>query len=143
MLKARDPLRGELSLWMRNIQMALASVPIALVSAFIEGKDIVRRHGLLYGFDSAVWLTVLWYSIGGILVAICIKYTDSIQKNFCVAVSILLSTILSIYAFDFHPTVLFLIGASAVIGSVILYAKSGLSAGGGPGINTVENTARI
>ncbi|KAK6012401.1 hypothetical protein OSTOST_22453, partial [Ostertagia ostertagi] len=51
------------------------------------------EYGLLYGFDWVVWLTVLWYCVGGLSVAVCIKYADNIAKNFATSVAIILATI--------------------------------------------------
>lgn len=108
---------------MRNVQLAVSSVPIALITAFLEDGAVVREHGLLYGFDSIVWLTVSWCSIGGLSVAVCIKYTDNIRKNFATSIAIVLSTILSMYIFAFRPSAYFAMGAAMVIGAIFLYTK--------------------
>ncbi|PIO61045.1 hypothetical protein TELCIR_17445 [Teladorsagia circumcincta] len=61
----------------------------------MSGEDgkVVMENGLLYGFDWVVWLTVLWYCVGGLSVAVCIKYADNIAKNFATSVAIILATI--------------------------------------------------
>lgn len=82
------------------------------------------KVGFFYGFDTVVWLTVLWYAIGGLSVAICIKYADNIAKNFATSVAIILATIGSIYFFGFIPSPLFIFGATLVIFSIFLYSSS-------------------
>ncbi|CAB03205.4 UDP-galactose/UDP-N-acetylglucosamine transporter srf-3 [Caenorhabditis elegans] len=111
------------SLWMRNVQMAVFSIPASFSAIYMQDSKTVNEYGLLYGFDSIVWLTVLWYGVGGLSVAVCIKYADNIAKNFATSVAIILSTIGSIFLFDFIPSFTFLLGASLVIFSIFLYSS--------------------
>lgn len=53
------------SLWMRNIQMGVFAVPASFLGVFVQDGKFVMENGLMYGFDWVVWLTVLWYGIGG------------------------------------------------------------------------------
>ncbi|CAJ0936259.1 unnamed protein product, partial [Mesorhabditis belari] len=48
-------------------------VAASLIAVLVQDGDFVRAHGMLYGFDFIVWLTVFWYGIGGLSVAVCIK----------------------------------------------------------------------
>ncbi|PAV68534.1 hypothetical protein WR25_02982 [Diploscapter pachys] len=113
------------SLWMRNVQMGVFAIPSSFIGVMVNDGEVVREHGLLYGFDSVVWLTVLWYGIGGLSVAVCIKYADNIAKNFATSVAIILSTIGSMYLFDFVPSATFLFGAGLVIFSIFMYSSTG------------------
>ncbi|RCN34028.1 Nucleotide-sugar transporter, partial [Ancylostoma caninum] len=90
---------------------------------FQDGK-VVLEHGLLYGFDWVVWLTVLWYCVGGLSVAVCIKYADNIAKNFATSVAIILATVGSMVIFNFQPSPLFTLGAALVIFSIFMYSSS-------------------
>jgi solute carrier family 35 (UDP-sugar transporter), member A1/2/3 len=67
---------------------------------------------------------VIWYSIGGITVAVCLRYTDNIAKDFAIAISILFTTLGSIYFFGFMPNNIFMLGALLVIVSTFLFSKS-------------------
>ncbi|PAV56313.1 hypothetical protein WR25_15731 [Diploscapter pachys] len=113
------------SLWMRNVQMGVFAIPSSFIGVMVNDGEVVREHGLLYGFDSVVWLTVLWYGIGGLSVAVCIKYADNIAKNFATSVAIILSTIGSMYLFGFVPSAAFLFGAGLVIFSIFMYSSTG------------------
>lgn len=62
------------------------------------------------------------YGIGGLSVAVCIKYADNIAKNFATSVAIIISTLASVYIFDFTPTTIFTVGATLVIASIFLYS---------------------
>ena len=52
--------------------------------------------------------------------------TDNIIKGFGNAVSILLCGLLSIFVFDFRPSLLFLLGGGLVCFAVYLYSAGGL-----------------
>ncbi|KAJ1349344.1 UDP-galactose/UDP-N-acetylglucosamine transporter srf-3 [Parelaphostrongylus tenuis] len=112
------------SLWMRNIQMCVFAIPSSFVAVIWQDGKVVAKEGLLYGFDWVVWLTVIWYCIGGLSVAVCIKYADNIAKNFATSVAIILATIGSIIFFSFQPTAQFLLGATLVIFSIFMYSSS-------------------
>ncbi|CAJ0603062.1 unnamed protein product [Cylicocyclus nassatus] len=100
------------SLWMRNIQMCVFAIPASFGGVMWQDGKVVMEHGLLYGFDWVVWLTVLWYCVGGLSVAVCIKYADNIAKNFATSVAIILATIGSMIIFNFQPSPLFTLGAT-------------------------------
>ncbi len=96
-------------------------MPLTIV---IQDSATLRSHGFLYGFDAIVWLTVFWYAIGGLSVAVCIKYADNIAKNFATSVAIIISTMGSVWIFGFVPTFVFNLGAALVIASIFLYSSS-------------------
>uniref|UniRef100_A0A158RC74 UDP-galactose transporter n=1 Tax=Thelazia callipaeda TaxID=103827 RepID=A0A158RC74_THECL len=115
-LKSNAPI----SIWMRNVQMGVFGVPSSLIASILK----VIKYGFFYGFDMLVWIVVLWYCIGGLSVAVCIKYADNIAKNFATSVAIIINTVASIYIFDFTPNLPFLVGAVMVIISIFLYSSS-------------------
>lgn len=41
---------------------------------------MVASKGMMVGFDSLVWIIVLVYAVGGLTVAVVIKYADNILK---------------------------------------------------------------
>ncbi|KAF8373606.1 srf-3 [Pristionchus pacificus] len=117
-------LKGTVSLWMRNIQLALFAVPSSLVSVYAQDGAFVVQNGLLYGWDGVVCVTAFWYGIGGLSVAVCIKYADNIAKNFATSVAIILSTIGSVFFFSFSPSFIFVSGATLAIFSIFMYSSS-------------------
>ncbi|TKR87176.1 hypothetical protein L596_011622 [Steinernema carpocapsae] len=119
-LKSASPV----SLWVRNIQMSLFAIPASFMAALAQDGAAIALKGLLFGFDSVVWFTVFWYGIGGLSVAVCIKYADNIAKNFATSVAIIISTFGSMYLFAFQPGALFSLGATLVIFSIFLYSST-------------------
>ncbi|CAG2178955.1 unnamed protein product, partial [Oppiella nova] len=111
------------SLWIRNTQMALFSVVIASIAMFLQDFDLIYANGFFQGYTSLTWIVVLLQAFGGLVVAIVMKYADNILKGFATSISIVLSTVCSVYLMaDFYPTNSFLCGAFIVILANILYA---------------------
>lgn len=111
------------SLWIRNIQMGLPSIVIALISVFCKDWDSVTSGGFFQGYNGVVFGVVLLQAGGGLVVAVVVKYTDNIRKSFAAAVSIIMSCIMSMFLFDFHPNLKFVVGASLVCASVFMYSR--------------------
>lgn len=116
MLKGAD-----ISVWMRNVQMSLLSIPLGLATCFITDYTRISTKGFFHGYDLYVMYLVLMQAGGGLLVAVVVKYADNILKGFATSLSIIVSCIASIYLFDFHLTIQFTIGAFLVIGAIFMY----------------------
>jgi UDP-sugar transporter A1/2/3 len=111
------------SLWIRNIQMGLPSVVIALATVYLEDRDKVYSKGFFVGYNRIVWAVVTIQAVGGLIVAVVVKYADNVLKVFATSFSIVFSCIMSAFMADFIPTLWFNIGASFVIISSIMYSK--------------------
>lgn len=84
MLKTSD-----LSVWMRNIQLSLLSLPLALMTAFFSNSSEVAQKGFFFGFDSFVYFLVLLQACGGLIVAVVVKYADNILKGSHIKIKII------------------------------------------------------
>ncbi|KAM3726921.1 UDP-galactose/UDP-N-acetylglucosamine transporter srf-3 [Dirofilaria immitis] len=113
---------SDVSVWVRNVQLAIISLPVALVNVLIQDIKKVLKHGVLVGFDITVWCLILLSSVGGITVAIVIKYADNILKAFAASIAIIVACIASALLFKFRPAVLFLVGTVFVIGAIFMYS---------------------
>lgn len=113
----------EVSVWIRNIQMGLPSMIIALVTVFVSDSEMVARKGFFVGYSPMVVLVIVVQAVGGLIVAVVVKYADNVLKVFASSFSILLSCIISVFAFDFRPNFLFLVGAFLVLLSTAMYSK--------------------
>lgn len=116
MLKTSD-----LSVWMRNIQLSLLSLPLSLLTAFLNDGSSIADHGFFFGYDMFVYFLVLLQACGGLIVAVVVKYADNILKGFATSLAIVLSTVVTIYLFGFQLTLQFALGTILVIASVFLY----------------------
>ena len=82
------------------------------------------RDAFFHGYDSLVCTVVVVNALGGMIVAMVIKYADNILKGFATGISTLLSTLCSIVLFGFQPNILFALGAAVVISSTFMYSSA-------------------
>jgi len=81
----------QLSIWERNFQLALGSIPVyALFILYDGGGD----GGYFSGWSSVTYTLAFLGAAGGILVALSIKHTDSILKTLATTGAIVLSSLL-------------------------------------------------
>lgn len=78
------------------------------------------------GIDVVVWIMILNQAVGGVVVALVLKYADNILKGFATTGAILLSGVLSVYLFGVIPTTFFVGGVVTVIAAVLLYGMQDL-----------------
>ena len=93
------------SLWVRNIQLSFYSLfPAFFIGVVLkDGREILHR-GFFDGYNGVVWTAIGFQAAGGIVVALCVNYADNIAKNFSTSISILLSSVASVYLFGFQIT---------------------------------------
>lgn len=113
---------SDISVFMRNIQLAIISLPASLASVFIKDSEKVFEKGFLVGFDWQVWGMIMISSLGGLTVAVVIKYADNILKAFATSIAIVLACVAAFFLFNFIPTWLFLVGTALVIAAVFIYS---------------------
>jgi len=58
-----------------------AALTLTLTLALALTLASSREQGLLHGFGGTTWAVVLTQSLGGILVAVCIKNADAIEPH--------------------------------------------------------------
>lgn len=111
------------TLWMRNIQMGIPSMILALITVIIQDGSVIQEKGFFVGYSNLVWLVVVIQAVGGLIVAVVVKYADNVLKTFASSFGIVISSIVSAILFDFHPNFAFLVGSSLVILATVLYSK--------------------
>ncbi|ESL07409.1 CMP-sialic acid transporter [Trypanosoma rangeli SC58] len=116
----------------KNVHLSFYSaLYIAVLQLLSDGGRAfteLRRTGLtdsvgayFRGFDYLVWMLVLVQSVGGLLVAVVLRYSDNIMRTFASGVSLMLSGFCSSYLYSFLPSTLFLIGNVASIVAIMMY----------------------
>lgn len=107
------------NLWLRNIQLASYSSVIALGSLYMHPPATSWFHN--FGFNA--WLSVWTNALGGLLVAVTIKYADNILRGFAQALAIIMGAVGSYFVFGTTFSGFFAIGVVLVIASVFLYGE--------------------
>ena len=79
------------SLAMRNLQLAMVSIPFSLVGVLGPQYDRQRvlSNGILDGFDWLAWVVVLNQALGGLLIAAVVKHADSVAKGFATSLAVI------------------------------------------------------
>lgn len=114
---------SHVSLWIRNIQLSVVAIPIGLIQVLFLDPKHVQTKGFFYGFTTLTWLCIVLQVQGGLLVAVVVKFANNILKGFATSMAIVISTVASMFMFNFNLTPSFIFGASMVIGSVMMYNK--------------------
>lgn len=115
---------SEVTLWIRNIQMGIFSIAIAFLTAMVQDSTQISQKGFFVGYSPIVLTVITVQAVGGLIVAVVVKYADNVLKVFATSFSILLSCVISALAFDFRPNKSFLLGASLVLLSTIMYSSN-------------------
>ena len=68
------------SIWVRNVQLCIFSIPLQLLAVYQRDWDKVQTLGWLHGFCPTTWAVVSMFAFGGLLVAIVIRFADN---NLC------------------------------------------------------------
>ncbi|XP_053682927.1 UDP-N-acetylglucosamine transporter [Sabethes cyaneus] len=116
MLKGAD-----ISIWTRNIQLSLFSLPFGLLTCYVSDRAALSANGFFFGYDGFIWYLIALQAGGGLIVAVVVKYADNILKGFATSLAIIISCVASMYLFNFQLTLQFAVGTALVIGSVFLY----------------------
>lgn len=112
---------SDTSMWVRNIQLGISGALFSLVGMLAYDIQPIMDGGLLQGYNWLTWVVVANQALGGLLVAIVVKYADNILKGFATSLSIIVSGVISIYLFGFQPSGVFIVGAFIVMSSSYLY----------------------
>lgn len=109
-------------IWIRNIQMSFFSVLLGLVFvvALQDGVTIAQR-GFFVNYTFLTWVVIGIQAVGGLVVALVVTYADNILKGFATSISIILSSVVSVWLFNFSMSSSFLMGAVLVIYATYLY----------------------
>ena len=76
------------TIWTRNVQLSLISLPFAFVGVFLQNHEQVLVGNFFQGYDAVVLLIVLLQTAGGIIIAFVMKFASNILKCLAVGLSI-------------------------------------------------------
>lgn len=109
------------SFWIANAQFYAIGVLLGLVGVFYQDGTGIAKMGFFYGYDLVVCLVILFASAGGIIVSLTLKYASCITKGFATSFAIVLSSVVSVYVFNFTPSMQFIVGAASVVVAVLTH----------------------
>jgi len=110
------------SMWMRNIQLSLFGIFLGCGVCLFKDLQSIAERGFFQGYSTIVWVVIFGNAVGGLLVAVVLKYGDNILKSFAVAVSLILAYIVQkIIEPEAKDAPYFIPGAILVSVAVTLY----------------------
>jgi UDP-sugar transporter A1/2/3 len=111
---------GNTNLWATNIQLAFFGFIPATLPLFVDAWQNGLSHPFLY-FGGWAWTTVGANVLGGLVVALIMKYADNIQKSLAISASIVLTFLITVALgrAAFQPKAM--TGSAIVIGSILAY----------------------
>ncbi|CAL58079.1 UDP-galactose transporter [Ostreococcus tauri] len=114
------------SIWVRNMQLACFSVPIAMFTAMNKDGARLATQGFFGGYDGIVILIIALQAIGGLIVAAVMRYASNVLKCFAVSLSICNCAVATTYVLgdgtdgmSAHQ----MLGIVLVIGATFAYAN--------------------
>lgn len=112
------------SLWFKNVQLSFIGMVVGLASCYLNSSSRIASEGFLIGYNKFVIIVILLQALGGLIVAIVVKYADNVLKGFATSLSIILSALFSFqYFHDVDLNAGFVVGAGIVLTSVYLYGR--------------------
>ncbi|CAO3594156.1 unnamed protein product [Absidia cylindrospora] len=109
------------SIWVRNIQLGICGSFFSFLGMVIYDRHRILEHGFFQGYNGMTCWVIMNQALGGLVVSMVMVHADNILKAFATSLSIILSSIISVYLFDFHPSYSFIIGTFIVLFSTYLY----------------------
>lgn len=118
------------SLYWQNVQLYAFGVLFNMIRLIMDDVSAGFEKGtwwqnLFNGYDFITWLVVLNLASTGLLVSWLMKYADNIVKVYATSMAMLLTMVLSVYLFDFRPSLQLFLGIVICIISVQMYFTPG------------------
>eukprot|EP00282_Hemiselmis_andersenii_P008023 CAMPEP_0114156268 /NCGR_PEP_ID=MMETSP0043_2-20121206/25957_1 /TAXON_ID=464988 /ORGANISM="Hemiselmis andersenii, Strain CCMP644" /LENGTH=430 /DNA_ID=CAMNT_0001251677 /DNA_START=27 /DNA_END=1316 /DNA_ORIENTATION=- len=116
---------SDTSIWIRNIQLGSIGSVGAIVAAYTKDGAAIASGGFFQGYSPLVWSVIGQVGLGGLLVALVVRYADNILKGFATSLSIVASGVLSTFlipGLKFTPTPVWLAGTVLVLSATVLYS---------------------
>jgi len=111
------------SLWLRNMQLSFFGSVFAIVVAFSKDRQAIVQDGFLQGYNLLVWAVVFCHAVGGLLVAVVMKYADNILKCFGCAIAIIFTSTLSVVVLQESTLDTYLVaGTFLVLVATVIYS---------------------
>lgn len=117
-----------ISLWARNLQLAMYSGLVGTIGLVWSREGLSMDRDYFQGFSIWVWASIINNALGGLLIAMVIKYADNILKNFSTSLSIILTATVSVLCLGTPVNAEFVLGTGLVLYAVFLYGGVGVPA---------------
>jgi len=117
----------KISVWLQNMQLALFTMLLTIFSFVLEllfpanVTATASQHSFFKGFTVKTWALTVNNAVGGLLVALVIKYADNILRGFASAFATINCSLIAVVTFGFVLRLSFGAGTLMVVGSTLVY----------------------
>ena len=119
---ASNDLQVAHTVWTRNIQLSLISLPFAAFGVLCNSYEVVFSGNFFHGYDRFVWIVVFLQAFGGIIIAFVMKFASNIMKNCAIALSICCCAAYSVLIRELELKLTLVTGVLLVCASVAGYS---------------------
>lgn len=112
--------KNDESLYWQNVQLYGFGVLFNFLRLWMGG-GWEKIWGMFDGYSIITWLVVINLGVTGLLVSWIMKYADNIVKVYATSMAMLLTMLLSIYLFNFKPSLQLFLGILICIMSLQMY----------------------
>ncbi|KAJ5086971.1 hypothetical protein NUU61_008278 [Penicillium alfredii] len=107
---------ASISMWVRNVQLAIYSVfPALFIGVVFRDGDKIANNGFFQGYNWAVWSTIILQALGGIFSVLYITYAQRDTETLATTISVTLCILGSMWFFALEFTASFFLGSAAVL----------------------------
>ena len=115
-------LKGNSSLHMANAQLYFYGVVFNLIVMVWQGGSV--SFNIFKGFTAMTWIIVGCYSFLGLAISAVMKYSDSIVKIMCTALSVVVTGVVEVVVLKTQMKLAFLGGGVLILYSLVLWNKA-------------------
>jgi len=108
-------------MWILNFYLAVFGFIFSLLVTFVNDYNVICEQGFFYGWNLTVVVLVINQAAGGLIISFIVKLANTIVKGFISALSIISSTVFSIYFFGFKVSWWFVVGTLFVCSGIYMY----------------------
>lgn len=113
------------SVWVRNVQLSFYSLwPVLFLGVLFKDGEHLASKGFFAGYNWIVFLLVLLQSVGGILVALSLKYGDSEARSFTTSAASVIIIVVSALLLEFPTHLSFLLGTLVTLAAAFIYQSA-------------------
>ena len=123
MYKEGSTTSSNCSIWYRNAQLALFSLPSAFLTSYARDSERISILGPFHGYDAIIIIVIALQALGGLVTAAVMRYASNVLKCFAVSASICNCVVVSFLVEGRVPSYAQVLGIIMVIWSTFSYVR--------------------
>lgn len=80
--------KSKRSIWYCNAQLAIISLPLAILTSCYKDHEQLWTEGVFHGYDRIVMSVIMLQAMGGLTIAAVLRYAGNVLKCYAICISI-------------------------------------------------------